>query len=45
DEEIKPSRALKELLESGVPIENITFTSDACGSLPGFDPVTGKLIK
>lgn len=45
DEEIKPSIALRELLESGVPITNITFTSDACGSLPGFDPVTGKLIK
>lgn len=45
DEEIKPAVALRELLESGVPIEHITFTSDACGSLPGFDPVTGKLIK
>lgn len=45
DEEIKPSIALKELLESGVPIEHITFTSDACGSLPSFDPVSGKLIK
>jgi len=45
DEEIKPSKALKLLLESGVPIKHITFTSDACGSLPGFDPETGKLIK
>lgn len=45
DEEIKPSKALKILLDSGVPIEHITFTSDACGSLPGFDPETGKLIK
>lgn len=45
DEEIKPSKALKQLLESGVPIKHITFTSDACGSLPGFDPETGKLIK
>lgn len=45
DEEIKPSTALRLLLESGVPINHITFTSDACGSLPGFDPVTGKLIK
>ena len=45
DEEIKPSIALKLLLESGVPIKHITFTSDACGSLPGFDPETGKLIK
>jgi len=45
DEEIKPSTALRLLLESGVPIGHITFTSDACGSLPGFDPVTGKLVK
>ena len=45
DEEIKPSIALKQLLESGVPLGHITFTSDGCGSLPGFDPVTGKLIK
>lgn len=45
DEEVKPSRALKQLLEAGVPLSNITFTSDGCGSLPGFDPVTGKLIK
>lgn len=45
DEEIKPSKALKQLLDSGVPINHITFTSDACGSLPGFDPETGKLIK
>jgi beta-aspartyl-dipeptidase (metallo-type) len=45
DEEVKPSTALKLLLEGGVPLGNITFTSDACGSLPGFDPVTGKLIK
>ncbi|HOW30779.1 MAG TPA: beta-aspartyl-peptidase [Bacteroidales bacterium] len=45
DEEIKPSKALKLLLESGVSITHITFTSDACGSLPGFDPVTGKLVK
>lgn len=45
DEEIKPATALRLLLEAGVPAENITFTSDACGSLPGFDPVTGELIK
>jgi beta-aspartyl-dipeptidase (metallo-type) len=45
DEEIKPSKALKILLESGVPIDHITFTSDACGSLPGFDPETGRLVK
>lgn len=45
DEEIKPSTALRLLLEAGVPLENITFTSDACGSLPGFDPKTGELVK
>ena len=45
DEEVKPSKALKQLIESGVPVEHITFTSDACGSLPGFDPETGKLVK
>jgi len=45
DIEIKPSSALKQLLESGVPLNHITFTSDACGSLPDFDPETGKLRK
>jgi beta-aspartyl-dipeptidase (metallo-type) len=44
DEEIKPSIALKLLLEAGVPSGNITFSSDACGSLPGFDE-NGHLIK
>ncbi len=45
DEEIKPATALKLLIEAGVPSDHITFTSDACGSLPGFDPATGELIK
>jgi beta-aspartyl-dipeptidase (metallo-type) len=45
DEEIKPATALRLLLEAGVPADHITFTSDACGSLPGFDPATGELIK
>jgi beta-aspartyl-dipeptidase (metallo-type) len=45
DEEVKPSVALKQLLAAGVPLGHITFTSDACGSLPGFDPETGMLIK
>jgi beta-aspartyl-dipeptidase (metallo-type) len=44
DEEIKPSIALKLLLEAGVPTGNITFSSDACGSLPGFDE-NGHLVK
>jgi beta-aspartyl-dipeptidase (metallo-type) len=45
DEEIKPATALRLLIEAGVPSDHITFTSDACGSLPGFDPTTGELIK
>ncbi|WLD94805.1 beta-aspartyl-peptidase [Alkalihalobacillus sp. AL-G] len=35
--EVKCSRGLKEMLESGVPIEQITFTSDGHGSLPEFN--------
>ncbi|MFN8256908.1 MAG: beta-aspartyl-peptidase [Bacteroidales bacterium] len=44
EDEIKPSKALKLLLEAGVPVEHITFTSDACGSLPNFDE-NGNLVK
>jgi beta-aspartyl-dipeptidase (metallo-type) len=44
DEEIKPSAALKLLLEAGVPTGHITFSSDSCGSLPGFD-AQGNLTK
>jgi beta-aspartyl-dipeptidase (metallo-type) len=44
DEEIKPSAGLRLLLEAGVPIEHITFSSDSCGSLPGFDS-EGHLVK
>lgn len=44
DVEIKPSLALKELLNSGVPEEHITFTSDANGSLPSFNN-EGELVK
>ncbi|MCU0362733.1 MAG: beta-aspartyl-peptidase [Bacteroidales bacterium] len=44
DEEIKPSKALKILLEAGVPETSVTFSSDACGSLPGFDS-NGNLVK
>jgi beta-aspartyl-dipeptidase (metallo-type) len=44
DEEIKPSAALKLLLEAGVPDNHITFSSDSCGSLPGFDE-QGRLVK
>lgn len=42
--EVKPSKCIPMLLEAGVPIERITFTSDACGSLPGFDE-NGNLVK
>lgn len=42
--EIKPSKAIAELLNSGVPIENINMTSDAIGSLPDFDE-KGNLIR
>jgi len=44
DDEIKPSTALRLLLGAGVPAQNITFSSDACGSLPAFDE-EGRLIK
>ena len=43
DKEIKPSLAIKEFIESGVPIEHITMSSDANGSLPDFD-LAGNLI-
>lgn len=42
--EIKPSKAIVELLNAGVPLEHITMTSDAIGSLPDFDK-DGKLIR
>jgi beta-aspartyl-dipeptidase (metallo-type) len=32
------------LLEAGVPANHITFSSDSCGSLPGFDE-QGRLVK
>ncbi|KHF39176.1 beta-aspartyl-peptidase [Halalkalibacter okhensis] len=41
--EVKCSRALKLLLDEEVPLEQITFTSDAQGSLPAFDG-QGKLV-
>lgn len=42
--EVKPSIALKQLLEAGVPDDHITFTSDGCGSLPTFDS-EGRLVR
>jgi len=44
DEEVKPSRAIVELLRSGVPLEHITLSSDGCGSLPDFDE-RGNLVR
>ncbi|WP_349408899.1 beta-aspartyl-peptidase [Pseudalkalibacillus sp. SCS-8] len=35
--EVKCSRGLKRMLEAGVPIEQISFTSDGQASLPEFD--------
>ncbi|MFC7371700.1 beta-aspartyl-peptidase [Fictibacillus iocasae] len=35
--EVKCSKGLRRMLDAGVPVENITFTSDAQGSLPAFD--------
>lgn len=37
DLETKPSKGIKELLNAGVPENHITMTSDAVGSLPGFN--------
>ncbi|PLW92924.1 MAG: beta-aspartyl-peptidase [Marinilabiliales bacterium] len=42
--EVKPSKSLAMLLKAGIDISQITFTSDAGGSLPGFDE-QGNLIK
>lgn len=44
DPEVKPSRALKMMLDNGVPEENITMSSDGNGSAPVFD-ASGKLVK
>jgi len=35
--EIKPAKAILELIQAGVPIEHITMSSDGCGSLPSFN--------
>jgi beta-aspartyl-dipeptidase (metallo-type) len=37
DGEVKCSKGLKRMLEAGVPLGQITFTSDAQGSLPEFN--------
>ena len=42
--EIKPSKAISELLKAGVPLKHITMTSDGNGSLPDFDE-NGNLVR
>lgn len=42
--EVKPSKAIVDLLAAGVPLEHITMTSDANGSLPLFDE-RGELVR
>lgn len=44
DEEVKPSKAIVELMKAGVPLEHITMTSDGNGSLPRFDK-NGELVQ
>lgn len=44
DSEVKPSDAFFELLAEGIPLEHITFSSDAGGSLPYFDE-NGNFVK
>jgi beta-aspartyl-dipeptidase (metallo-type) len=42
--EVKPSTCLARMVKEGLPIDRVTFTSDAGGSLPGFDK-QGNLIR
>ncbi|MBN1422958.1 beta-aspartyl-peptidase [Candidatus Fermentibacteria bacterium] len=44
DDETKPSKALSLLLEAGVPLDRLTFSSDGNGSLPLFDE-GGALVR
>ncbi|RIW28569.1 beta-aspartyl-peptidase [Bacillus salacetis] len=37
DGEVQCGKGLRRMLDDGVPVENITFTSDGQGSLPEFD--------
>lgn len=43
ENETKPSKAILELVNAGVPLEHITLTSDGNGSLPNFDK-HGRLV-
>ncbi len=42
--EIKPSKAISELVIAGVPLEHITMSSDGCGSLPEFNDA-GDIVR
>jgi len=42
--EIKPSKAIRELLKARVPLQHITMSSDGCGSLPQFEE-NGNIVK
>ena len=42
--EIKPSKAVRGLIDAGVPVEHITMSSDGFGSLPHFDE-EGRLVQ
>jgi beta-aspartyl-dipeptidase (metallo-type) len=44
DIEVKPSEAFFELLDAGIPLEHITFSTDSGGSLPLFD-AGGNFVK
>jgi len=44
DDEIKPSKAVAQLLQAGVSLDRITLSSDGNGSLPGFDD-KGNLVR
>ncbi|MGG3914806.1 beta-aspartyl-peptidase [Rossellomorea vietnamensis] len=43
DGEVKCSKALKRMLDAGVPVEQITYTSDGQASLPNFNR-DGELV-
>jgi len=44
DVEVRPSKAVRGLMEAGVPLQHITLSSDANGSLPAFDAL-GNLVR
>lgn len=44
DYEMKPAKAIVNLVNARVPLDHITMSSDGCGSLPNFDD-KGNLVK